>query len=157
MITIFGKLLLIYEMGSDRFSQLEKSGRLAKQIVTHLMKVLRWQDRWNYNKHVKDISNWIIDSYNEVSNLKNIRPERFKVNYDTSYSDISKIVKKEFRNYGRLTMTKYSELEISEIITEVIDKMCKDFSNNRDFVRGEFSVLEYFPKDVLEYLNEINK
>ena len=34
---------------------------LAKPIYLHLVKILYWEDRTNYQKHINDIDKWLFD------------------------------------------------------------------------------------------------
>jgi hypothetical protein len=50
----------IFEMAFGRADIEAKITSISDPIVEHLVKVLKWEDAVNYNKHLGDINNWMF-------------------------------------------------------------------------------------------------
>lgn len=50
----------IFEMAFDRKDVESKITSISDPIIEHLVKVLKWDDSINYNKHIGDINRWIF-------------------------------------------------------------------------------------------------
>lgn len=51
----------LFEMAFRRREMESKITNLSSSICKHLIKILKWQDVVNYNKHVGNINDWIFD------------------------------------------------------------------------------------------------
>lgn len=51
----------LFEMAFRRREVESKITSLSSPICKHLIKILKWHDVLNYNKHVGDINDWIFD------------------------------------------------------------------------------------------------
>lgn len=50
---------IITEMAFDRKIVIKKAEGLERQINLHLIKIIRYNDALNYNKHLKNIKGWL--------------------------------------------------------------------------------------------------
>jgi TusA-related sulfurtransferase len=127
----------LYEMAFSKRDVESKITSLSVPIIEHLIKVLKWEDELNYDKHIRDISSWI----------RQIKPLKFKGNkfpkerdyyqwmfldHFTSEHDISEWVK-DLTNYHQLTAIRDNEhvyFAISEIIKNISHDLA--FNNLKD-------------------------
>lgn len=54
------KILVSLAQAFSRSQYEDKITNLAEPIFQHLIKILKWDDPANYNKHIKDINGWLI-------------------------------------------------------------------------------------------------
>ena len=52
---------VITEMAFDRKTVIRKIDGLEKPINLHLIKIIRYEDESNFNKHLKDVIQWLRD------------------------------------------------------------------------------------------------
>lgn len=51
---------LLYEMAFSRKEVESRITDLSDPVVEHLIKILKWDDKMNYQKHCRDIDTWIM-------------------------------------------------------------------------------------------------
>lgn len=66
---------LIQEMAFERDKAETRVTELGLPILYHLIKILKWEDPLNYDKHISDINNWLFDVQDVVIKPKG---KRFK-------------------------------------------------------------------------------
>lgn len=54
------KLLISLAQAFNRGEYESKITNLAEPIFQHLIKVLKWDDSTNYNKHIRDLNGWLL-------------------------------------------------------------------------------------------------
>lgn len=51
----------LFEMAFKRKDLEAKITAESYQVLKHLIKILKWKDELNYNKHIGDINSWLFD------------------------------------------------------------------------------------------------
>ena len=123
----------LLEMAFSRKEIESKITNLGSPIIEHLIKILKWKDDQNFEKHCRDITNWLY----QVQNFKlkdGRRPkdkDYFKWLFLDNGGDVKNIRRriKALYNYHQLTILKSDE-EVFLSIAYIIDKISKDISND---------------------------
>lgn len=122
----------INEMAYNRKAAVSKIDDISYPIINHLVKILKYKDPINFNKHCNDINEWIAtiqrikiksgslsqkDYYNAMWDL-GMEPN----NYDV----IKRILIKQQKDYGNLEQTDLDYKELFEKIKDIFIKLSKD-------------------------------
>lgn len=108
---------------------------LANPILDHLIKILRWEDKVNYKKHIRDINNWLL----EIQILRRKpRGRRFKrrVYYDLLYDEpvgnnleiVEEWIYKLSLGYGKLKEIR-SSAEVLHALHRIYQDVSEELSN----------------------------
>lgn len=96
---------LIYEMVIAQKHIENQISDKSEQIIFHLIKVLKWQDDLNYNKHCDDLNTWFWYCQKKKINSKRIKPKQYQTwLFDENLaivSDIDNIIKRDLYKYSK--------------------------------------------------------
>lgn len=140
---------LITEIAFDRKTVMRKIDGLEKQINLHLIKIVRYDDSINFNKHLNDIVTWLIDIQELDVGKKNKKlPEQdyFKLLFSNRFTDESNskhiidLEKGSLRNYQNLPKIRTAE-ETIKIVYEIQKQIAKKLAYNdiydiEDYIKG---------------------
>jgi len=127
----------LFEMAFDKKTIERKIDGLARPILLHLIKILKWDDKQNYNKHIKDINSWL----REIDRLE-LKPKKKKLKSDIYYfwlydgpignsiRIINSYIDGDLEDYHKLNI-KRSNKEVMISIEKIIKQISIDISNNR--------------------------
>ena len=129
---------IISEMAFDRKTVIKKVQDLEDQINLHLVKIIRYKDDLNFEKHLKDVKNWLVQIQKMDVGKKNKKlPEKeyFKLLFTQPFTDATNI--KRIQNYEKSDLKDYSELprirseqETVELLFKIHKEIAKRLSNN---------------------------
>ncbi len=70
----------LFEMAFSRKEVESKITNESYQIIIHLIKILKWQDELNYQKHIGDVNSWLykIQAYYIKGNKKPTQTDYYK-------------------------------------------------------------------------------
>ena len=141
---------IITEMAFDRKTVIKKIDGLEKLINLHLIKIIRYKDEVNFEKHLKDIINWLIDIQEmDVSKKHKKLPEKdyFKLLFTNRFTDsnnakhIDELEKGSLREYKNLTRIRTTEETINinfKIQKEIAKRLSiNDIFDIEDYIKGE--------------------
>ena len=124
----------LLEMAWSRKEAESKITQLAKPILVHLIKILKWKDDHNFEKHCRDINVWCQDIEDII--LKNGKRPEAKYYYQWMYVDyrfneptISKWIKRLSINYGNLKSIR-DEIEVLTGLQIILQKLSIDIAAN---------------------------
>ena len=131
----------LYEQAYKRdkiFSEVESKER---QIYTHLLTVLFYNDPYNNEKHLKDIETWLIDiQLMKTKSAWLTKDMFFSVLYAGIEEDFDYKAEKQKLDihYGSLQKSKLSPSEIKLRLDKIYDRICrelttKSFKKIRDY------------------------
>jgi hypothetical protein len=107
----------IFEMAFDRKDVESKITSLSEPITEHLIKVLKWEDDINKQKHLRDIDGWLF----KVQRL-NLRKNRKPTSHEYFEWLFSDVVQDEITlNRWIKGMHQYSTLPVNREDQEVFD------------------------------------
>ena len=136
---------MLLEMATDRKNAHILIRGLGKQIFLHLIKVIKWEDDINYNKHIADIDNWIYNIQSIKYKPKNKRfsnRQYYQWMYDDLFGDIEDMkvfLKQYLSNYVNLP-EKMSNFELITKLKEIYKQLTYDIS------KGKFDGIESYLK-----------
>jgi hypothetical protein len=124
-------------MGISKSDAERKVKNIFTHIFKHLVKILKWDDPVNYDKHIADIDNWIYDLY--ILKLKpNGRPISGKLMYAwlfgddlDSMEDVEITVRILSKSYSKLPVLLTNE-QLYARLTEIYGKLSQDI-DQRNF------------------------
>lgn len=129
---------IITEMAFDRKTVIRKVEDLEDQINLHLVKIIRYKDDLNFEKHLKDIKNWLVKIQKMDVGKKNKKlPEKeyFKLLFIQPFTDAANI--KRIQNYEKSDLKDYSKLprirseqETVELLFKIHKEIAKRLSND---------------------------
>ncbi|PQJ96996.1 hypothetical protein [Chromatium okenii] len=85
---------LIYEMAFERNKAESRVTELGLPVLhNHLIKILKWDDKNNYSKHIYDINNWLfqIQDITIKKKGKRFKPEQYYLFFLTNKLSLLKI------------------------------------------------------------------
>lgn len=134
---------LIYEMAFSRSNAESKITSLGIQVLLHLIKILKWNDIINYNKHIADINSWIF----QIQIIK-IKPRNKRFNSNQYYefmfhehieqlSDLDNMIKFGLQHYHNLPVLKTND-KLFENLKIIYTNLSNDISENK------FKGIEYY-------------
>lgn len=127
---------LILEMVFERDKAESKVTELGLPILYHFIKILKWEDPLNYNKHIDDINNWLTD----IQDIK-IKPKRKRFKPEQYYEflfeeqiesviDITKKINSaKFKKYQILKEIN-SDIEVYNKLKVIYKQISNDISKN---------------------------
>lgn len=131
----------LIEMAFDRKTAFKKIRSLQEPINNHLMKILKYKDDINFNKHIKDIDKWFL-SIQKINvkkfNTKLSKNVYFKLLFEepfTNKKDITsfnKIINRTLKNYNNLIVLRNNE-EVLKLIYN-IQKLASILLSNDEFM-----------------------
>lgn len=113
---------IISEMAFNRKDVIRKIEDLEDQINLHLIKIIRYKDEVNFEKHIKDIMTWLIKIQRmDVGKKDKKLPEKdyFKILFLQPFTDIKNT--KRIKNYERAELKSYTKLPILRTEEETIE------------------------------------
>ena len=129
---------IITEMAFDRKTVIRKVEDLEDQINLHLVKIIRYKDDLNFEKHLKDVKNWLVQIQKMDVGKKNKKlPEKeyFKLLFTQPFTDVTNI--KRIQDYEKSDLKDYlklprirSEQETVELLFKIHKEIAKRLSNN---------------------------
>lgn len=124
---------ILYEMAFSRRDAESKITGLAHPIIEHLIKVLKWKDDLNYNKHLGDIDGWIRQI--RIIKLKGNKVPKYNDYYQWMISDL--IPDKNTIELWIDSLNRYHQLkelrtneEVYFTIIEIMNNLSKDLSKS---------------------------
>ena len=125
----------INEMAYNRKAAISKIDDISKPIIEHLVKILKYKDPINFNKHCKDINEW-VEKINElkVKSGKLNQKDYYNAMWDlrmepNNYDVIKRILIKQQPDYGSLEQTDLDYKELFEKIKDIFVKLSKDMGS----------------------------
>lgn len=140
---------VLFEMAYRRREIESKITSLSSPICKHLIKVLKWQDDINYNKHIGDINDWLFDIQRMriKGNKKPSQHEYFTWMYTDVVSDeltVSRMIRGLYQ-YHELPVVRTDE-KVHDIIKGIIYQL------SYDLVLNKFDdIKDYLPKELEKY------
>lgn len=143
---------IIPEMAFDRKTVIKKIEGLERPINLHLIKVIRYKDELNFEKHLKDIKKWIEEIQElDVGKKDKKLPEReyFKLLFTSRFSDehnskyILKLEKGVLSEYSNLPKLR-DEKETISLIYKIEKELAKRLSED-----NAYDIISYI-KDLLK-------
>lgn len=124
---------LVYEMAVNRKTVENQITGLGNPIYIHLIKILKWEDDANLNKHLNDINEWLFQCQQKKINKKRIAAKYYKDwifqdNID-SFKEFENIIKTSLKKYSKTLKEIRSNKEVWDIIQSIIDQISKDLEN----------------------------
>ena len=111
---------------------------LEDQINLHLVKIIRYKDDLNFEKHLKDVKNWLVQIQKMDVGKKNKKlheKEYFKLLFTQPFTDATNI--KRIQNYEKSDLKDFSKLprvrseqETVELLFKIHKEIAKRLSNN---------------------------
>ena len=111
---------------------------LEDQINLHLVKIIRYKDDLNFEKHLKDVKNWLVQIQKMDVGKKNKKlPEKeyFKLLFTQPFTDATNI--KRIQDYEKSDLKDYlklprirSEQETVELLFKIHKEIAKRLSND---------------------------
>ena len=139
---------IITEMAFDRKVVISKIRGLAFPVIEHLIKVIRYKDDINLNKHIKDIETWLNDIQRPdvgKAGKKLKSNDYFKLLFEEPVTDINNI--QFIKNTEKGSLKKYQSLEkikdekeTMELLYKIVKEISIKLSQNEawwlsDFIR----------------------
>lgn len=107
---------------------------LAHPVIEHLIKVLKWDDPINYNKHIGDINEWMykIQRYKLKGNKKPYQCDYFQWMYTDWVTDADTISLwiRGLHRYSKLLVLRTDE-EVYNIIRSILYQISYDLPINK--------------------------
>jgi hypothetical protein len=123
----------IFEMAFDRKDVEAKITSLSEPITEHLIKVLKWQDDANKQKHLRDIDSWLY-KVQRLKLRKNRKPSNHEY-FEWLFTDVvqdeitlSRWIKGMYQ-YSTLPVLREND-EIFDIIKAIYYKVSFDLETN---------------------------
>ena len=138
MINIIDKINeFILEMTFKRKDVIFKIQNFQFPINLHLVKLLKFDDKQNYNKHLNDVHGWFIDiqSLKVRTNKRLTSKKYFDILFQEPFTNrndvesITNIVKRRLQNYKNLPVIR-SDQEVLNLIYDIHKKASKLISLN---------------------------
>jgi len=128
-------LYILSEMSFDKKVGENKIRDLSEQILLHLIKILKWEDKINYSKHINDINNWLQQIQDIRINKKLLKANRYyRLIYDEPIGDdvllVDSRIKRRLKNYHSLNVITDNHTDIMNMIHKIIKKVSVDISKN---------------------------
>ena len=140
-------LELINEMAFEKSKAESKVTELGLPVLYHLIKIFKWNDQLNYNKHIHDINAWLIRIQDILIKPKS---KRFKPEQYYKFLFEEQIKSKEdvtFKIESGI-FDEYRDLKILEESDQVIYEKLKSIYKN---ISVDISKREF--KNIRNYLN----
>jgi hypothetical protein len=126
---------LIFEMAMRKSIAEEKITELSIPIIHHLIKIFKWEDDINRNKHINDINSWIRD----IQNIKlKTKTGRFKesdyfrilfIENVPSKQVLTRIIAYDLSKYSYLTVINGDEIVYNKL-NDICTKISQDLAKN---------------------------
>ena len=129
---------IITEMAFDRKTVIKKIDGLEKPLNLHLIKIIRYKDDLNFEKHLKDIVQWLRDIQEldvgkkdkklpEKEYFKLLFTNRFTDNTNTKHiKDLEKGSLSDYKSLGRIR----TEEETIRILYDIHKNISKKLAKN---------------------------
>ena len=121
----------LYEQAYSRSKIFRETESKERQIYSHLLKVLFYNDPYNNEKHLKDIETWIRD-------IQSIKSKSSWLTKDMFFSVLYAGIEEDFDykaekqkldfNYGTLQQSKLSPSEIKHRLDKIYDRICRELA-----------------------------
>ncbi|MBV5309985.1 hypothetical protein [Chromatium okenii] len=127
---------LIYEMAFERNKAESRVTELGLPVLHHLIKILKWDDKNNYSKHIYDINNWLfqIQDITIKKKGKRFKPEQYYLflfnEQIKSVEDITKKINRSLREYKQLPEIN-SDVRVYQLLTQVYQRISLDLSKDQ--------------------------
>jgi len=124
----------LFEMAFSRKEVESKITNLGSPIIKHLIKIIKWEDEINYEKHCNDITEWFYQV--QRMKLKNdkrpLGKDYYKWLFVDNVEDENEIIRwiRSLSNYHQLK-SKSTDSEVYQKINIIIQKISNDLSKNR--------------------------
>lgn len=123
----------LFEMVFSRREVESKITELSFPVVEHLIKILKWDDRLNYQKHCSDINNWLlkIKSYKMKNGKRPKQSDYYQWMFHDTVQDEKTISHwvKVLTNYHTLKIIR-TDKEVFDSITNILFELSKDLSKD---------------------------
>lgn len=122
----------LLEMTFPREKAEERITGLGQPFVKHLIKVLKWEDLTNYEKHVNDMQSW-IDDISDIQIKPNKLPkykDYFKWIFTDNRVTVDKIKQLKY-TYGKLSELQSDEDVIRLILNDIAPALCNDLAQGK--------------------------
>ena len=122
----------LYEQAYSRSKIFRETESKERQIYSHLLKVLFYNDPYNNEKHLKDIETWLRDIQSMNTKSAWLTKDMF---FSILYADIEedfdyKAEKQKLDfDYGNLQGSKLSSDEVKLRLDKIYDRLCKELAS----------------------------
>lgn len=102
----------LFEMAFERKVIFDKIRELENQINLHLIKIIRYEDEQNFQKHINDLETWLIDIQDldfRKANNKLKQQDYFNLLFTEPITNVDNI--QYIKNKERGKLKKYSNLK----------------------------------------------
>lgn len=121
----------LYEQAYSRSKIFRETESKERQIYSHLLKVLFYNDSYNNEKHLKDIETWLRD-------IQSMNTKSAWLTKDMFFSILYAGIEEDFNyktekqkldfDYGNLQGSKLSPDEIKLRLDKIYDRICKELA-----------------------------
>jgi len=128
-------LNLLNEIAFNKKIAEEKIRNSSRPLLLHLIKIIKYEDPKNLNKHINDIDKkWLNPIQDILINNKRVKQTvYYKLLYDEPIGDalsiIDSMVKRELKDYHNLPVI-FSNYLVMVKIKNIINKVSIDLSND---------------------------
>jgi len=140
----------LFEQAFDKKTAENKIRGLADPLLLHLIKIIKWEDKSNYKKHLDDIDIWLDDILRAKLKPRNNRfksHQYFELIYNEPIGNdleiIDIIINRRLKKYHNLKVLVYDNENVMTILKNIITLISKDLSNNKLKDIEEYLTLTY--------------
>jgi hypothetical protein len=134
----------IFEQAFRRRDVETRITSLSLQVVKHLIKILKWRDDINYNKHCRDIDGWVSDIQDLYikGDKKPTQADYFQWMFNDVVRDES-MIERNIRSMSRtyILPSIRSDDEVFQLIKSILYQLSYDLPLNK-----VVSILDYLPQ-----------
>lgn len=135
---------LFIEMSTSRSKAEDEISWLAPQIMKHLIKIIKWKDESNFNKHVSDLDQWLL----KIQDIK-LKPNNKRVKEEDYYKWLYLERVEDVQKWVRRDLHKYNELPVLVDNNKLIEKLrvlyqvlCKDLHNDDFYSINSYNIIK---------------
>ena len=128
----------LYEMAESRKDAEKMIRGINTPIFEHLIKVLYWEDKVNYNKHVNDLDTWLlsIEKIRLKPNSKSVKSiDIYNWLYDSPFNNgieyLSTYIYKYLKQYHKLPRTGLSLKSLEQKLQIIYKEVSKDIEETK--------------------------
>lgn len=136
-------LNLINEMAYERKVAEGQITGIGLQVLYHLIKLLKWEDDLNHNKHISDINNWLnqIKRITYKPKSKRFKPEQY---YEFLFKEQVKSIN-DIKTYVNNDLKDYRNLKVKNSDEFIYNELCSLYKKiSFDLSKGVFFGLDNY-------------
>jgi hypothetical protein len=131
----------------DRSKAQDRISGFTTPVVKHLVKILKWRDELNYQKHVGDIDDWLLELVDVRINNSKIPTRNDYTNWIIvhAHSHLPQWNRKLKKDYGKLPeLRSDAEVtsELNRILSQLVDIIDKQMFNTiEQFIPDDYNLI----------------